>query len=103
MEYDVQFICCFCKITDTERKCIMRKHRQNYMSDSMEPLAKKRFLENKKRYSIMGATNKKELLSRCSEKLEKARLVELCITQFNRKINKRRPLFYMLCLLLNTL
>lgn len=88
MEYDVQFICCFCKITDTERKCIMRKHRQNHMSDSMEPLAKKRFLENKKKFSIMGATNKKELLSRCSEKLEKARLVELCITQFNRKIRE---------------
>ena len=49
MEYDVHVICCFCKITDTERKCIMRKHRQNHMSDSMEPLAKKRFLENKKK------------------------------------------------------
>ena len=48
MEYDVQFIC-FCKITDTERKCIMRKHRQNHMSDSMEPLAKKKFLETKKK------------------------------------------------------
>ena len=58
MEYDVQFICCSCKITDT--------------------LAKKGFQKTKK-YSIMGATNKKELLSKCSEKLEKARLVELCI------------------------
>ena len=63
----------------------MRKHRQNHMSDSMELLAKKRFLE---KYSIIGATNKKELLSRRSEKLEKARLVELCITQFNRKIRE---------------
>ena len=79
----------FVKYEYSERKCIMRKHRQNHiMSDSMEPLAKKRFLENKKKYSIMGATNKKELLSRCSEKLEKARLVELCITQFNRKIRE---------------
>ena len=53
MEYDVQFICCFCKITDTERKCIMRKHRQNhFMSDSMEPLAKKRSLENKKNIQL---------------------------------------------------
>ena len=66
----------------------MRKHGQNHMSDSMEPLAKKRFLENKKKYSIMGATNKKESLSKCSEKLEKARLVELCIKQFNRKIRE---------------
>lgn len=36
----------------------------------------------------MGATNKKESLSKCSEKLEKARLVELCIKQFNRKIRE---------------
>ena len=36
----------------------------------------------------MGATNKKELLSRCNEKLEKARLVELCINQFKRKIRE---------------
>ena len=43
MEYDVQFICCSCKITDTERKSIMRKHRQNHRYDSMEPLAKKGF------------------------------------------------------------
>ena len=42
------FVVLNCKITDTERKCIMRKHGQNHMSDSMEPLAKKRFLENKK-------------------------------------------------------
>ena len=51
-------------------------------------LPKKRVLENQKKYSIMGATNKKELLSRCSEKLERARLVELCIIQFNRKIRE---------------
>ena len=82
------FVVLNCKITDTERKCIMRKHGQNHMSDSMEPLAKKRFLENKKKYSIIGATNKKESLSKCSEKLEKARLVELCTKQFNRKIRE---------------
>ena len=28
MEYDVQFICCSCKITEIERKHIMRKHRK---------------------------------------------------------------------------
>ena len=87
---DNLFVVLKCKITDTERKCIMRKRGQNHMSDSMEPLAKKRFLGNQKKYSIMGATNKKESLSKCSEKLEKARLVELCIKQFNRK-NKGRP------------
>ena len=29
MEYDIQFICCSCKITEIERKHIMRKHRKN--------------------------------------------------------------------------
>ena len=57
MEYDVQFICYLCKITGTERKCIMRKHRQNHLYDSIEPLAKKRFLENKKKYSTMDTLN----------------------------------------------
>ena len=28
VEYDVQFICCSCKITEIERKHIMRKHRK---------------------------------------------------------------------------
>ena len=38
MEYDIQFICCSCKITEIERKCILRKHRKN-MYNSMEPVA----------------------------------------------------------------
>ena len=37
MEYDVQFICCSCKITEIERKHIMRKHRKKHMYDSIEP------------------------------------------------------------------
>ena len=45
-EYDIQFICCSSKITEIERKHIMRKHRKKYMYDSMEPVAKKRFLED---------------------------------------------------------
>ena len=28
MEYDIQFICCSCKITEIERKRILRKHRK---------------------------------------------------------------------------
>ena len=38
-EYDIQFICCSSKITEIERKHIMRKHRKKYMYDSMEPVA----------------------------------------------------------------
>ena len=55
----------------------------------MEPVAKKRFLEDiKRKYSAMDATctKKKELLSHCNEKLVKARSVELCINQFKMKI-----------------
>ena len=87
MEYDIQFICCSSKITEIERKHIMRKHRKKHMYDCTEPVAKKRFLEDiKRKYSAMDATKKKELLSYCNEKLVKARSVELCINQFKMKI-----------------
>ena len=39
MEYDIQFICCSCKITEIERKRILRKHRKKHMYDSIEPVA----------------------------------------------------------------
>ena len=43
MEYDIQFICCSCKITEIEREHIMRKHRKKkHMYDSMEPVVKKK-------------------------------------------------------------
>ena len=31
MEYDIQFICCSCKITEIERKRILRKHRKKHV------------------------------------------------------------------------
>ena len=31
MEYDIQFICCSLKITETERKRIMRKQKKTYV------------------------------------------------------------------------
>ena len=31
MEYNVLSICCLCKITEIERKCIIRKHRIKHM------------------------------------------------------------------------
>ena len=46
MEYDIQFIFFSCKITEIERKHIMRKHRTRHMYYSMEPVAKKKFLED---------------------------------------------------------
>ena len=60
MEYDVQFICCFCKIMDTERKCIKRKHRQNHMSDNMEPLAKKKVSKKEKKVFNYGCYKKRK-------------------------------------------
>ena len=44
MEYDIQFICCSYKITE-----IKRKRRKKHLYDSMEPVAKERFLEDMKR------------------------------------------------------
>ena len=38
MEYDIQFICCSCKITKIERKHIMRKHRKNILMTVWNPL-----------------------------------------------------------------
>ena len=52
MEYDIQFICCSCKITEIERKHIMRKRRKKNMYDSMEPVTRKRFLEDIKKENI---------------------------------------------------
>ena len=77
MEYDIQFICCSCKITEIERKHIIREHRK---------------------YSTMDAREKKELLSQPNEKLVKARSVELCINQFKRKI-RQGP--YFICIVYN--
>ena len=57
LEYDIQFISRSYKITEIERKCITRKHRQKHMYDSMEPVAKKRCLEEiKRRYSTLDVT-----------------------------------------------
>ena len=63
-EYDIQFICCSSKITEIERKHIMRKHRKKYVYDSMEPVAKKRFLEDiKRKYLTIDARKRKEFLN----------------------------------------
>ena len=44
MEYDIQFICCSCKITEIERKHIMRKHRKkNICMTAWNLLPKKGF------------------------------------------------------------
>ena len=99
MEYDIQFICCSCKITEIERKHIMRKQKKKHMYDSMEPVAKKRFLEDiKRKYSTMDTKKKKELLSQRNEKLVKTKSVELCINKFKRKM-REGP--YFICTICN--
>ena len=42
-EYDIQFICCSSKITEIERKYIMRKHRKNICMTAWNLLPKKGF------------------------------------------------------------
>ena len=62
IEYDIQFICCSCEISEKEGKNIVRKHRKKHVTDGMEPVAKKRFVEQiQKRYLTMDPTKKKEL------------------------------------------
>ena len=45
IEYDKQFICCSCEIKENKWKKKVRKHRKKHVYDSMEPVAKKRFVE----------------------------------------------------------
>ena len=94
MEYDIQFICCSCKITEIERKHIMRKHRKKQCMTAWNLLPKKSFLEDiKRKHSTMYTREKNELLSQPNEKLVKARSVELCINQFKRKIREGPNLY----------
>ena len=100
MEYDIQFICCSCKITEIERKHIMRKQKKkNICMTAWNLLPKKRFLEDiKRKYSTMDAKKKKELLSQRNEKLVKTKSVELCINKFKRKM-REGP--YFICTICN--
>ena len=45
IEYDIQFICCSCEISEKEGKNMVRKHRKKHVTDGMELVAKKRFVE----------------------------------------------------------
>ena len=45
IEYDIQFICCSREISEKEGKNMVRKHRKKHVTDGMEPVAKKRFVE----------------------------------------------------------
>ena len=45
IEYYKQFICCSCEIKENKKKNMVRKHRKKHVYDSMEPVAKKRFVE----------------------------------------------------------
>ena len=50
MEYDIQFSCCSCKITEIEGNTSWEnRNKKKHMYDSMEPVSKKRFLEDIKR------------------------------------------------------
>ena len=43
MEYDIKFICCSCKITESERKHIIGEHRKNICTIAWNLLPEKGF------------------------------------------------------------
>ena len=62
IEYDIQFICCSCEISENERKNMARKHRKQTCIWQHGTCCQKRFVkEIQKRYSTMDPTKKKEL------------------------------------------
>ena len=86
MEYDIQLICFHVKLLKLKGNASLENTEKKHMYDSKEAVFQKRFLEViKRKYSTMDATKKKEILSQRSEKLVKARSVELYIKQFKRK------------------
>ena len=88
IEYNILFISCSCEITENERKSIMRKHRRKHKYDSMEPVVKKRFIQDiQNRYAknILDATKKKEFCNKRKQKYQ-----SLDTAGKKRLLNKRK-------------
>ncbi|CAB3996650.1 Hypothetical predicted protein [Paramuricea clavata] len=66
VNYEIQFLSCYSELTNCERKRIMKKHRQDYINDFIEPTSlKKRKLETKQmKYKIMAKEKKQKLLTK---------------------------------------
>ena len=47
VNFEIQFLACSSELTNCERKRIMKKHRQNYINDLIEPALKKQKLDTK--------------------------------------------------------
>ena len=87
-EFIIQFIKCSSKLTKDERKCLMRKHTRKHYYDTMEPLAKKKFLQdNQQRYSKMDTKKKKERLSKQKEKHQSFNSIKKAFLLTKRKNN----------------
>ena len=62
VNYEIQFLACSSKLTNCERKRIMKNHRQNYINDFIEPALKKQKLETKQmKYKTMAKEKKQKL------------------------------------------
>ena len=47
VNYTIQFLSCFSKLTNSERKKVMMNHRQSYIKDNIAPAVKQQKLEAK--------------------------------------------------------
>ena len=66
VEFNIQFVKCSSKLTENERKCLMRKHRRKHYYDKIEPLAKKSFFRiiNNDTQKWIQKRRKKDFLSK---------------------------------------
>ena len=88
LKFNIQFIKCSSKLTESERKCLMRKHRRKHYYDTMEPLAKKKFLQdNQQRYSKMDTKKKKEKVSKQKEKQQSLNSIKKAVLLTKRRNN----------------
>ncbi|CAB3999394.1 Hypothetical predicted protein [Paramuricea clavata] len=65
VNFEIQFLACSSELTNCGRKRIMKKHRQNYINDFIEPALKKQKLDTKQmKYKTMAKEKKQKLLAK---------------------------------------
>ena len=65
VNYEIQFLSCSSKLSNCERKRIMKKHRQNYINGIIEPALKKQKLEKRRmKYKAFDPAKKGEVLNK---------------------------------------
>ena len=65
VNYEIQFLSCSSKLSNYERKRIMKEHRQNYINGIIEPALKKQKLEKRRmKYKALDLAKKGEVLDK---------------------------------------